>query len=310
MRKIQSIQAMRGFAAFAVVVCHAAGWSLGAAGVDVFFVISGFIIGHVMKRRSPGQFLVDRAWRIYPIYYVALIPWIFVAVLSGFSDPARWASTLTLWPVYAEYARPLLFPAWSLCYEILFYATVAFGLATRMWRLILAAYAIAFGLSFVTDSALLAFVGNPLILEFLIGLGLTRVRTDARIGTAALGVGALWFLLSPAAALYALPIDTAGFPAFERVLWWGIPAACLVYGALSLEKLFSGFVVRLGDASYSLYLVHMTVIIGSPFPPIATIGLCVFFGFALHYYVERPLLRLRKSSREAQTPSPIAAPAT
>src|SRR3954471_15137123 len=100
MQKLRSIQALRAIAACAVVVLHAypdvhaplgnAGY--GAAGVDLFFVISGFIIANVAQGRTSDEFLRDRLWRIYPLWWVAAVPWLFM-VPRG---PISVASTLTL----------------------------------------------------------------------------------------------------------------------------------------------------------------------------------------------------------------------
>ena len=102
LRKLRSIQVLRAVAACAVVVLHAypkvhapvgsAGY--GAAGVDLFFVISGFIMASVAEGRSAAGFAADRLWRIYPLWWLAVLPWLFL-VPRG---PTFIASSLTLWP--------------------------------------------------------------------------------------------------------------------------------------------------------------------------------------------------------------------
>src|SRR3569623_1364627 len=82
-QKLRSIQVLRAVAACAVVVLHAVHdidapidrTGFGAAGVDLFFVISGFIIANVAQGRGDGEILRDRLWRIYPLWWVALLPW-------------------------------------------------------------------------------------------------------------------------------------------------------------------------------------------------------------------------------------------
>ena len=82
--KLRSLQVLRAVAAVAVVSVHAQLGERGTAGVDLFFVISGFIIGRVMIGRSAWEFARDRIWRIYPIYWVALLPWLyFNAIFFG-----------------------------------------------------------------------------------------------------------------------------------------------------------------------------------------------------------------------------------
>ena len=94
MQKLRSLQVLRAVAACAVVVLHAYGWQradgtafrLGAAGVDLFFVISGFIMATIVKK-SAGSFLFDRVWRIYPIWLIAMLPWLFI-------NPPSWQGAI------------------------------------------------------------------------------------------------------------------------------------------------------------------------------------------------------------------------
>jgi len=109
-QKLRSIQVLRALAACAVVVLHAvpdahapvdnAGY--GAAGVDLFFVISGFIMANVAKERSASEFLRDRLWRIYPLWWIAVLPWLFMVPRGG----TFVASSLTLWPIYTGLLCP------------------------------------------------------------------------------------------------------------------------------------------------------------------------------------------------------------
>ena len=65
--RLRSIDMVRGLAALAVVFAHVDDrFAVGAAGVDFFFVVSGFVMAHVSRNRTPAQFLEDRAWRIFP----------------------------------------------------------------------------------------------------------------------------------------------------------------------------------------------------------------------------------------------------
>ena len=78
--RLVSIQCLRFAAAGLVVLTHTSSgyFVYGAFGVDIFFVISGFIITHVMRQREPGSFLLDRLTRIYPLYWLFLVPLVVV----------------------------------------------------------------------------------------------------------------------------------------------------------------------------------------------------------------------------------------
>src|SRR5689334_19031444 len=109
MHKLQSIQVLRGVAACAVVIHHfcdndnpASAARLGAAGVDLFFVISGFIMATIAWDREPIDFLRARVWRIYPLWLISSVPlaWVFG------TDAYQFLTTLTLWPIWDEYHLP------------------------------------------------------------------------------------------------------------------------------------------------------------------------------------------------------------
>lgn len=315
--KLRSVQVIRAVAACAVLLCHTAGWSLGAAGVDLFFVISGFIIGTVMPGRDARSFFADRLRRIYPIYFVTLLPWAFVGAVYATIPFDRLASSLTLWPIWSgSFVVPFNPPAWTLCFEMLFYVGAALALATRRkWLPFAVAGAAALGFQF-WPNALLGFVGNPMILEFCAGLALTRLPRRSGVALAGVPVALLLFALSPAAVLAdgALAIDAS--QSALRLLWWGVPSLLLAYAALTFEKAFAGKAwdgaVLVGDASYSLYLVHvLPALILTWWWPVESLAILAL-GVTVHLAVEKPLLK-RIAHRDASlTPacSPATAPAT
>ena len=315
--KFRSIQLIRAAAAVGVLLCHTAGWSLGAAGVDLFFVISGFIIGTVMPGRDARAFLIDRLRRIYPIYFIALLPWALVGALFAAIPADRLAASLTLWPIWGgRFVIPFNPPAWTLCFEMLFYAGATLSLALgRKWVpfAIAGAAAIAFQLM---PGSLFGFIGNPMILEFWAGLALTRLPRRAGLAGAAIPLGLLIFALSPALMLAdgALAIDASR--SALRLLWWGVPSFLLAYAALTFEKKFAAKVwdgaVLVGDASYSIYLIHvLPALIMQVWWPVESV-LILALGVAVHLAVEKPLLRrLKRPGPPLTRPgSPATAQAT
>jgi exopolysaccharide production protein ExoZ len=300
LQKLRSIQVLRAVAACAVVVLHAypeahapignAGY--GAAGVDLFFVISGFIMASVAQGRTAGQFLRDRLWRIYPLWWVAVLPWLFM-VPRG---PTFILSSLSLWPIYAGgYYVPVLKVGWTLSFELLFYLGMTLAIATRA-AAPLALYALFLLGALTTANPLLHFIGNPLALEFLMGVLVARLPRHRALGLLIpLGLS-LFALTSPGIG----DVEASLGPqwALSRVLQWGMPAALVVWGVLSLERLFKhrrfDLPVAIGDASYSIYLFHPLAAFGLAFTWPIRLGIALATGWAMHILVERKLLAARK----------------
>jgi peptidoglycan/LPS O-acetylase OafA/YrhL len=142
---------------------------LGAAGVDLFFVISGFIMATIAKP-SAGRFLFDRFWRIFPLWLVAVTPWL-IALRPG---PSIIAASLTLWPVYHQFTMPALDVGWTLSFELLFYVAMALGMRTRA-AVPLTLFGVALAAGALTHAPIFDYVGNPMIFEFLFGVGIAKL---------------------------------------------------------------------------------------------------------------------------------------
>lgn len=302
MQKLRSIQVLRAVAACAVVVLHAvpdahapvgnAGY--GAAGVDLFFVISGFIMANVAKERSASEFLRDRFWRIYPLWWIAVLPWLFMVPRGG----TFVASSLTLWPIYTGgYYVPVLKVGWTLSFELLFYFGMAAAIATRA-AVPLALYALFLIGALTTRSPLLHFIGSPMAIEFLMGVVIANLPRKASFGLLIPAGFALFAITSP--GIGDVEASLGANWALSRAMAWGCPAALMVWGALSLEPLFErrGFdlPVAIGDASYSIYLFHPLVAYGLSFAWPVRLALAVAVGWAMHALVERRIMRGRRPS--------------
>lgn len=337
---MRSIQYLRGLAAFGVLVYHAAeraGWAFGtgAAGVDVFFVISGFIMWVVTCRRppSPGQFLLRRGQRIAPLYWgvTLLVAAVAVTVPSAFPNmqvtgPALIQSLLFI-PHHDPQGliAPLIVPGWTLNYEMFFYLLFAAGLLApervRPW-LVSGALAALVALGPLGDrqNALWATYTDPILLEFGAGLWLGWLWSKGRLPGPMTGWALVALGLAGFTAVAASGVDVA----LARVLLWGLPALLLVTGAVSVERHGAVPDLRplraLGDASYSLYLVHglaisatvrLLAMAGMEAPLAvfcAAIVAGVIAGLAVYRLVERPAQKLFHTGLSAHRP-PKPAPA-
>lgn len=280
MGKIPCIQYLRAFAALSVLTYHlplGSSFTIGAAGVDVFFVISGFIMWATTEGRqtSPTTFLVHRAIRIIPLYWLAtlglvggaiVIPWLLPnlrptgshVLMSLFFIPHLAPDGTTF---------PVLVPGWTLSYEVLFYILFAAGLLLPVERRQFAVTAalvtlVVAGLILSPRSPLAIVCTSPLLLEFAAGMWLARMWARKTLppgsaGYAMLGAGIIWFAV--------LQIGHISLEAWRPVLW-GIPAFLIVGGALVVEVAgrFRAWapLLLLGNASYSMYLLQGPVLRG------------------------------------------------
>ncbi len=273
---VLSIQYLRGAAALGVVASHAAHgtFEIGASGVDVFFVISGFIMWGVTakRRQTPGQFLKARAIRVAPPYLgLTLLVALGIVLLPGLFNhavltPRHLLLSLLFIPHHDPYGSlfPVLIPGWTLTYEMYFYGLFGLGLASpRRWRgmaicgalLALVGAGALFG---PFDFAAATTYTSPLLLEFAAGIVLARWRLSTRLGVPALLAGLV------ALACWQWLVGVPSPNGMLRLLVWGLPAALLVAGALSLETALRAkplaLPLRLGGASYGIYLTHVFVL--------------------------------------------------
>jgi len=282
MKKVLSIQYMRAGAALAVVLFHATDrlglgdlGSIGAAGVDVFFIISGFVMWSIASSRetSAASFLWNRITRIVPIYWVYTL----LIVVAAISYPAIFPRlqinvehillSLFFIPHYSPSdngIHPIIAVGWTLNYEMFFYAVFAgFLFLSTYWRFmcVLATLATLVGIGILYEGAnpLVLTYANPLLLEFAAGVVLGRLcelgwMPGRKSGLMIAALGIMGFALS------ALLTPS---PAY-RIVWWGVPAFALVAGLVIFERRGSigsyRILEKLGDASYSIYLLHPTTI--------------------------------------------------
>jgi peptidoglycan/LPS O-acetylase OafA/YrhL len=294
-----TVQVLRGVAALMVVLGHsqsavgAAVASAGqvfvrstlvpwGAGVDLFFVISGFIIVHASTRLfgRPGarrDFITRRLIRIVPLYW--LVTTLFVALLAAatlkggdpFPSPGAILASYAFLPM-DTHGDGRLFPVfdlgWTLNYEMLFYALLAVVVAwSRRRALVTLAVALALLVGvgqFVSLPAALWFWTRPIILDFGLGVavgalvaGQVVLPKPLRLALAVTGIAVL---LADPGHVFDGPVGMTVANAWPRVLLAGVPVAAVLAAALlgpepAMPRLAIPF-TRIGDASYSLYLFH------------------------------------------------------
>ena len=297
--KLRSIQVLRAVAAIAVVLRHSDDrFAFGAIGVDLFFVISGFIIATVAPGRAPLDFLAARFWRIFPLYWIAAMPWLAIATFEQRIFAPETLATFILIPVAGQFSY--LGVAWTLAYELLFYAGAAVALWSKRPLLVVAALGMVVLLRGVTGQA--TFAGSPIIFEFLLGVGLAFVPRIPALAAVIGAAAAAWLIAVPSVHLEDWRIVTSFTPAMHRVGLWGIPCMMLAYAALTFERAFASrhfdTLVWLGGASYAIYLVHLLAIRLTPDPWWLQAACGVAVGAMAHRWIEQPVLKRRTAIGE------------
>lgn len=342
--KLEGIQILRGYAAMLVVVTHL--WSvgvissvfkfsrIGGLGVDIFFVISGFIMCYSLRDRiSPSdsvEFLKKRIFRVYPIYLLVLTPFL-IQYLNQVTTPVDTPmviGNLLLLPSFwggSEY-RMLVGPAWTLTYELFFYmlfAAAMFSSRTKDRAIYTVIMMIVLMVTLVNLLGLKGerlqwsnfqyIVGDTLLFNFVIGCLCYFVWR--RYGRA---VFSFWTALGSALVLTVVSLGLSKF-GIPRVLSLGLPA-----GAIVLVFLFAEFENRnltspllfLGSASYSIYLVHAVIahwrhlLVGAPahesdLTGVLLTGVALAAGCIFYLIVENPLSRVLHARARRSLPAAV-----
>jgi exopolysaccharide production protein ExoZ len=343
---IYTIQALRGIAAVLVVLHHIISmWYLevlhvlpviafrGTTGVDIFFVISGFIMPLTIRRTispalSAQTFFTRRLERIVPLYWLCtLVKYISLRLspdLSEHGTGSTWhvVSSFLFIPSFNEshIVQPLLQPGWTLTWEMLFYALIAIAL-------LLGAPLRFFLPPILIGLASLYFVPLPqnvpidtrtipLLVEFLLGLALS-VRYRKRLQHCQ-SIPASLATIVGVAAFCTLIFDV---PATRYPLvFGGFLATAIVGSALELEQRIGHRIPRLllllGDASYSIYLTHwflvsifrkvfghsvLATMSNGALPLLIMVTISCAVGIAVYHFVESPINHYFRVRRRTAT---------
>jgi len=280
-----NIQALRAIAAYGVVIHHIiysydhyigfgrapVSINIGATGVEIFFVISGYIMSKTtdISGISPSRFIQNRLLRVVPSYWLLTLFAVAIVqsgfMLFGLQDISleRFLCSLFFLPEFdasGHILPPILFVGWTLEFEMLFY--FVFFLTLYLKPIIFRRISVLFVLSVLvifgqySSDAYLRYIFSELLLAFMLGI-LIHV-SEARISLtffAAFGLIAISVL--GLATVDTLPDVTKTPPGHVIVI---VAAALLVVSAVGLERrgltVGRGFLMRQGDASYAIYLVH------------------------------------------------------
>jgi exopolysaccharide production protein ExoZ len=291
--RMLNIEALRFFAALWVVAAHSAGYVqhysglavpgnwffvAGGFGVDLFFVISGFVIGlsQIQNRKSFRDFVLARLIRIVPAYWVATLSTALVAVVAisvGYKSAAfegiswPWAAASLGFISQIFYERgPIVYQGWTLEYELFFYACVALGI----WFFRNPRLQLAFG-SLVVFLAMVFWSGFSIrALGFLVGVVLSMVFVKFQDYV-------LLRTLAPVIALCGVVFASFQIWGPERSISVSVSVPIyfgfVVFGLAAMPQLRSKAFGLLGASSYAVYLVQVLSI------PLIFAGVSTLWGW-------------------------------
>ena len=321
---IKSLQILRLIAAVSVAYSHLfAEPHFGTFGVDLFFVLSGFVISLVTSsNQSVVHFAISRFSRIVPIYWL-LTSILFVLILLkphlvapetlDSASVSNLVKSLLFIPYQGAVGlSPILTQGWTLNYEMLFYLAVGLSLIvtkSRYMYIACASLVLVFVFAFFSqDVVLKGFYGNSIILEFIMGFaGYIAYRERIWIPDSYI----LNFIVAVGCYAFMTVAECLGL-ADNRLFWFGIPSFFLLQSALALDRalVVSHPIVRMftsmGDASYATYLTHWYVIVFvrkilaerlgmiefySPLGALVTLSFVLIVGQIIYGVLDRPLNR-------------------
>lgn len=314
---IKNIQILRAWASIIVVLYHALGTaasygqtskyfsmlgSWGIHGVDIFFVISGFIMYYtqVLKDNKPSKFIKDRMIRIVPIYWIltsAYLGLYFIVpeLFRGYKPSVEYILSSYFFisgPLYN--VHPILSYGWTLEYEAIFYFIffIVLFFSSRLY------------FAFASFLLIVAYIFIPnlsvILMEFIFGMLIaiiyTRFNANQYSGLI-FGVGVIVLI-----GLMFVNVKES-----NRLILFGFPSALIVYGLLGLKEFRCSALLFLGAASYSIYLIHVFTLplfykisskfmtnLNHDFLIIFSVVFTVFVGCMFYLIIEKPVTNFLK----------------
>jgi exopolysaccharide production protein ExoZ len=331
---LYNLHLLRVIAALGVVYYHATStaglgleWDVGSRGVDIFFVISGFIIAYIGTGK-PEHFMRRRLIRVVPFYWAATMVVFVAATLAPqlfrttSADLPHLLYSLAFIPhenAASGEMMPTLLLGWSLNFELFFYVWFALSLAISPKRAPLICVGWILGFVVVmhlidTSNSMMAFYARPIVLEFCMGVGVYYAfewcsERKAQLAKLAILEYVLGAVFIGGLVLIAL-LEHLYYEQLPRYLIAGIPSFFVVLSALLLERVYgvcskNKTIMLLGEASYIIYLIHPYIVfsvlrlvikdaaLGTPAiigVTVALLAVTSAISIAIHLWFEKPVM--------------------
>jgi exopolysaccharide production protein ExoZ len=333
-KKYSLIQILRGFAAVFVMLYHATRhynlkndvflnnfFKTGFLGVDIFFVLSGFVISissfHYFNNQDSIGFIKKRFIRIYPSYWLFLLfplTLVFLFFPNFISDktafePQNFISLLVLFFNHPTISQV----TWTLSFELYFYLLFFLLIINKNFKYVIFLVLILSFINFLGfinfHLILLKYLFSPLILEFFLGVLLayivlktTKINKTICAFLFILSLGLFYF------SSYLSHCNLIQISKHNRFLYFGIASFLLILALVLYEKFYSvklyEKLILIGDSSYVLYLIHSVllsffdklilenrlVLLSKSFSTMLVCILIIFISVLLHVFIEKPIL--------------------
>ena len=324
---LKTLQVLRALAATSVVYFHiGADPVFGSFGVDIFFVISGFVMALLISNgQSPGTFAINRVTRIIPLYWILTTSVLILASIkpellnSTTANLTNYIKSLLFVPYFKENGalHPMLAVGWTLNYEMFFYFCIWISiiLARNLYILItfslIAASYLLLG-NYSANSVLNGFFGSTIIFEFLLGIFAFNIYQKKLLQKLN---GLILVITSALSFSFMAYLEFSGYE-LARFIVFGLPSVTLILSVVALEETdfiknssLANLLTRVGDASYATYLSHSYIVEGikkigfqkfnaiNPYAPLGVIVILIsssLAGYILYVVLDRPLSKYFK----------------
>lgn len=327
---LKSLQILRFVAATSVAYFHIfANPNFGSFGVDIFFVLTGFVIALVIQSNNNSySFAINRIARITPLYWlltsllfvlITIKPELFSVSIVNSANIINFAKSLFFIPYAGAFGvTPIISLGWTLNYEMFFYLCVWISLliskshALKITFILITSAFFLFG-NLLSNKVANIFFGLEIIFEFILGFVAYQLYAKKFLNFLTTKI---FVVAAIAIYVFMAVIESYGIIG-NRFILFGLPSFALVICSVRLESIFHNsqayitrLLVSMGDASYATYLTHWYVIVFlrkilseklglfdfySPIGIFFSLSLALVVGQITYKLVDKPLNKLLKN---------------